>query len=74
VKSATLPTPSHDGGEPIRLYTPEETSTYLGLSPRTLRNKAGRREIHFTRPAGSRLIRFSAADIEANARMGAFHP
>ena len=48
--------------EPPRLYTPEEASPYLGgMSPTTLRRKAGAREFPCTKLG--RDVLFSAANI-----------
>lgn len=68
----TTPPDVCDSGCP-HLHTPEETSALLGGTPsaRTLRDKAGRREIPHTRPARTRAIRFSHEDIAQLIRDGA---
>lgn len=47
------------------LKTPEEAAPFVGLAARTLKNLAKARKIQHTRPAGTRLIRFSDEDIAA---------
>lgn len=59
---------------PAALHTPEEAALLVGLSPRTLRNKAGAGLIPHSRPAGARVIRFSDQDIADIQAMGHVAP
>jgi excisionase family DNA binding protein len=47
------------------LKTAEEAAPYIGLTAKTLLQKAKQREIQHTRPLGGKLIRFSDDDIAA---------
>lgn len=47
------------------LMTPEEAAPLVGLAAQTLKNRAKARTIQHTRPAGTNVIKFSVADIEA---------
>ncbi|MFE9099924.1 hypothetical protein [Actinomadura geliboluensis] len=61
----TAPTETECDTRCPHLHTPEEVSDLFGGRPsaRTLRNKASRREIAHTRPAGTNVIAFSHDDI-----------